>query len=143
MPSWRVSRLMRLPLFTYDVVRPNVNGREPSRLREASQRQGGSSAMQVNGPGPVSGNTPIGRTESAGAADKPEATRPESPRDEVDISEASRMFDQLSQSSNVRAERLAQIKAEIDAGTYETPEKLEAALSKLFGEFGLDDLGDE
>ena len=99
--------------------------------------------MQVNGPGPVSGNTPIGPTESAGAADKPEATRPESPRDEVDISEASRMFDQLSQSSNVRAERLAQIKAEIDAGTYETPEKLEAALSKLFGEVGLDDLGDE
>lgn len=49
------------------------------------------------------------------------------------------MLDDLSQSSAVRAERLAQIKADIEAGTYETPEKLEAALSKMLGELGLDD----
>ena len=95
--------------------------------------------MQVDGPGSVSGSRPIGQAKPALAPAKPKAAEPISPRDEVEISEASRMFDQLNQSPEVRAERLAQIKAEIDAGTYETPEKLEAALLKLMGEAGLDD----
>lgn len=135
----RFSRLMRLPTFRYDVPEQIVGGREVSRPRDATEHQGGSAAMQVNGPGPVSGNTPINRSEPAGGSSKPEALRPATPRDEVEISEVSRMFDQLSQSPAVRAERLAQIKAEIDAGTYETPEKLEAALSKLFSDAGLSD----
>lgn len=143
MPSSRLSRLMRLPLITYDVMQRNVDGREPSRRREASALQRGISAMQVNGPGPVSGNTPIGRTESTDAAPKPEAPRAETPRDDVEISEISRMIEQTGQTANIRAERLAQIKADIDAGTYDTPEKMEAALSKLFGEIGLDESGDE
>jgi negative regulator of flagellin synthesis FlgM len=143
MSTWRFSRLMRLPSFRYDTLRQITPGREASRPSDLQHRQAGSAAMQVNGPGPVSGNMPIGRLEPAGGARQPEAARPASPRDEVEISEASRMFDQLSQSSAVRAERLAQIKAEIDAGTYETPEKLEAALLKLFGEAGLGDGGDE
>ena len=143
MSQSRLSRLMRLPLFRYDYLQQIANDRESSRPREAAERQGGDDAMQVNGPGPVSGNTPIGRTEPVSGSTKPEATRPITPRDEVEISEVSRMFDQLSQSSSVRAERLAQIKAEIDAGTYDTPEKMEAALSKLFGEAGLDFVGDE
>ena len=143
MPSSRLSRLMRLPLFTYDVLQWSGLDREASRSRETVERHGGNAAMQVNGPGPVSGNTPIGRTEATGAAAKSEATHAERPRDEVEISEASRMFNQLSQTSAVRAERLAQIKAEIDAGVYETPEKLEAALMKLIGEAGLGDGDDE
>jgi anti-sigma28 factor (negative regulator of flagellin synthesis) len=44
------------------------------------------------------------------------------------------MLDELNQSSEVRSERLAQIKSAIDAGTYDTPEKLEAALSKMLGQ---------
>ena len=94
--------------------------------------------MQVNGSGSVSGTSPVGRTQPISEVHKPESGKSLSPRDEVTISKASRMFDRLSQSSEVRAERLAQIKAEIDAGTYDTPEKMEAALSKLFGEVGLD-----
>ena len=100
--------------------------------------------MQVNGPGSVSGTRPVGRTQPISEVHKPESGKPAlSPRDEVTISKASRMFDRLSQSSEVRAERLAQIKAEIDAGTYDTPEKMEAALSKLFSEAGLDYVADE
>ncbi len=38
-----------------------------------------------------------------------------------------------------RSQRLAQIKAAIEAGEYETEEKLEIALSRLFGEIGGDD----
>jgi hypothetical protein len=40
--------------------------------------------------------------------------------------------------NDLRAQRLAQIKAAIDADTYETPDKLEAALNLLFGEIGSD-----
>ncbi len=38
-----------------------------------------------------------------------------------------------------RALRLAQIKAAIEAGDYETEDKLDAALSRLFEEIGLED----
>ncbi len=34
-----------------------------------------------------------------------------------------------------RAERLARIKREIEAGTYETPEKLDAAIERMLGVF--------
>ena len=95
--------------------------------------------MQIDGPGSVSGSRPINQAKPALPAAEPKAAEPTSSPDEVEISEASRMFDQLNQSPEVRAERLAQIKAEIDAGTYETPEKLEAALFKMIGEAGLDD----
>jgi anti-sigma28 factor (negative regulator of flagellin synthesis) len=42
------------------------------------------------------------------------------------------MLDKLSKSPQVRAERLAQIKAAIDSGHYDTDEKLEAALMNMF-----------
>jgi anti-sigma28 factor (negative regulator of flagellin synthesis) len=40
-----------------------------------------------------------------------------------------------------RALRLARIKAAIEAGDYETQDKLDAALSRLFDEIGLDEDG--
>lgn len=103
--------------------------------------------MQVNGPSSLSGPAPASRPHQAHNAPPNESAaspgHPVTPQDEVEISEASRMFDQLRQSSEVRAERLARIKAEIDAGTYETPEKLEAALLALFDEVGVDVDGDD
>lgn len=88
--------------------------------------------MEVNGLGSVRGvYTPETRQKADVA--KPEA-QPESPRDEVEISSAGRLMNELSQATELRAERLAQIKAEIDAGTYDTPEKLESALSRMLNE---------
>lgn len=97
--------------------------------------------MDVSGPGSVRGAFPVRSVQPATEA-KPaaEASRPSGPqpvRDEVEISSAGRMMDSLSRSSEVRSERLAQIKAAIEAGTYETPEKLEAALDKMFREIGV------
>ncbi|WP_437194167.1 hypothetical protein [Planctomicrobium sp. SH527] len=40
---------------------------------------------------------------------------------------------QGSTSVETRAERLARIKREIEAGTYETPEKLDAAIERMLG----------
>lgn len=95
--------------------------------------------MEVNGPGSVHGSLPIQPSRPAAEAAKTEPVQPVSTRDEVEISEAGRLLDSLSQSSEVRSERLAQIRAAIEAGQYETAEKLEAALDKLLRDINSDD----
>lgn len=42
------------------------------------------------------------------------------------------MLENMNRTSSIREERIVQIKAAIANGTYETPEKLEAALEKMF-----------
>jgi flagellar biosynthesis anti-sigma factor FlgM len=53
------------------------------------------------------------------------------PNDAVEISSTGQLLDKLSKSPEVRAERLAQIKADIASGKYDTDEKLEAAMMNL------------
>ncbi len=92
--------------------------------------------MEVNGLGSVPNLQPIGKADTSttpsqtevGGAQKIDTT------DEVQISSAAEMMQQLGETSSLHTERLAQIKAAIDAGTYETPEKLEAALGKMLDE---------
>jgi negative regulator of flagellin synthesis FlgM len=60
----------------------------------------------------------------------------ESPQDEVEFSAAARMLDRLQGDPQVRAERLAEIRAAIVAGTYETPEKMALAIERLLAEIG-------
>jgi hypothetical protein len=45
---------------------------------------------------------------------------------------------QSPQAAAVRAELVARIRREIAAGTYDTPEKLEIALARLFGRLDMD-----
>jgi negative regulator of flagellin synthesis FlgM len=58
--------------------------------------------------------------------------------DRVEIS-AKAQSEEPGEESDARALRLAQIKAAIEAGEYETQDKLDAALSRLFEEIGLHD----
>jgi negative regulator of flagellin synthesis FlgM len=94
--------------------------------------------MEVNGPTSVSGVFPNRPTREPLEVQPAAESKPVSPGDAVEISPAGKLLDTLSQSSELRGERLAQIKAAIEAGTYETPEKLEAALGKLLDEIGFD-----
>ncbi len=87
--------------------------------------------MEVQGPGPVQRGLPVGPAKSA-APMKPVGAPPAPANDAVEISPAGQLLDKLSKSPEVRAERLAQIKAAIDSGQYDTDEKLEAALMNLF-----------
>jgi hypothetical protein len=60
----------------------------------------------------------------------------------VELSPEARAAEEAGNSTGtgeLRAQRLARIKAEIEAGTYDTPDKLEQALSLLFAEVGADD----
>lgn len=103
--------------------------------------------MAVSGAGSVHGApsvrpvapTPPGQSGN-GASEVGSGSKPlQSPRDEVDISSAGRMMNEAASPTSdsggvdeMRAARLAQIKAAIDDGTYDTDERLESALSRMF-----------
>ena len=57
-------------------------------------------------------------------------------QDELEISDAGRMVDQVGQIPEIRQERVDQIRAQIAAGTYETDEKLQIAIGRLLDEIG-------
>jgi negative regulator of flagellin synthesis FlgM len=93
--------------------------------------------MDVRSVGAANGAVPVRPSAPAAESARPSTTQPISTDDRVEISPAARLMDAAARSSDVRAERLNQIKAEIEAGVYETPEKLEAALMRLFEEAGV------
>jgi len=138
-----MSAAVETPLNQFKVLRYDEGDGEDTGDPVLSPESGfddpaGSADMAINGPGSVGSAYPITPTQPATGVQltsqpaKPAAARPVV--DQVDISPAGKMLDELNQSSEVRAERLAQIKSAIDAGTYDTPEKLEAALSKMLGQ---------
>ena len=93
----------------------------------------------VQGAGPVRSATPASGVPSGKPA---EAAAVTTPKDELELSAAGVAMDRVAETPEMRAERLAQIKEAIDNGSYETDEKLDAALSRMFDSFGLD-LDDE
>jgi negative regulator of flagellin synthesis FlgM len=97
----------------------------------SSPVQEGDTDMEVRGIGGVSGVGPIRVTHAPGTREAA-AAQPAAPRDQLEISTAGQLLDQLSQNPDVRSERLAQIKQAIADGTYDTDEKLEAALLRMF-----------
>ena len=112
-------------------------GNTPSR--DDAPFEAGNADMEVTGPGAAHGAFPIRPARSA-IEPKPAVGQPSAPiRDEIEISSAGKMLEKLSDASEVRAEHLARIKAAIDAGEYETPHKLEAALDRLLDEIGFND----
>ena len=79
----------------------------------------------TGGPQPVQPN-PSPKTPEASAA--PEQT------DTVEISLQAQMASKAADIPPIRADLVARVKAEIEAGTYETPEKLAAAVTRLLEE---------
>jgi negative regulator of flagellin synthesis FlgM len=53
----------------------------------------------------------------------------------LDLSPEVEFAAQVRDLPDIREDRVAQIRAEIARGTYETPEKLDVALSRLLDEF--------
>ena len=51
--------------------------------------------------------------------------------DKVELSPHARLMDQIRQLPEVRKDLIDRIKHEIEAGTYDTPEKLDAAVAEL------------
>jgi flagellar biosynthesis anti-sigma factor FlgM len=125
------NRLNRVAILRYD--NRHQEGEKPSSL-ERTARQVGSADMEVQGPGSLQRSVPISPVKTAGqsaGAANPQTPAASKPNDAVEISSAGQLLDKLSKSPEVRAERLAQIKASIASGDYDSDEKLEAALMSL------------
>ncbi len=89
--------------------------------------------MQIYGPSNVHGphqlqgphwQRPAGRTAETG------------PVDQVDISPAADAASRASEAGDVRSELVARVRNEIAAGTYETADKLGAAVERLLDQLG-------
>ncbi len=81
-------------------------------------------------------NAALAKVAARRSAATPEQAAATSPRsgDKVELSTQARLLDQLTRLPEVRTELIEQVKTEIDAGTYETPERLEATLNALLEE---------
>jgi negative regulator of flagellin synthesis FlgM len=95
--------------------------------------------MEVRGLSSASPMSPINRPQSTPGLEKTQPAGPTSPKDEVEISAVGKMLDDASRTPGIREQRLAEIKAAIEAGTYETPEKLELALNRMVEQLKLDE----
>jgi negative regulator of flagellin synthesis FlgM len=89
----------------------------------------------------VYGTTQIHSAQSIRAPHRPPSTAPAggtatSGVDELDISSEADFVSQAHDLPEVREDRVAQIKAQIQSGKYETPEKLNVALDRLLDEIG-------
>jgi negative regulator of flagellin synthesis FlgM len=91
--------------------------------------------MEIYGPSHVSG------PQSIKAPQRLQATQTETavdatPVDQVDISAEADFVSQVHDLPDVRADRVADVRAQIDAGVYETDEKLDVAIGRLLDEIG-------
>lgn len=119
----------------------DAGSRRRRRKKSSDTRPARRDDMEVRGPGfitnasPIQGARPV--TGPTAAANKPPL---ELPQDEVELSAAGQLMGKITEGTEAaqRTERLARIKAEIDAGTYDTDAKLEAAMLKMFDRHGID-----
>ena len=95
--------------------------------------------MEVSGLSSARPMSPVSRPEVTTGPAQFAPVGPVSPKDEVEISAVGKLLDDASRTPGIREQRLAEIKAAIEAGTYETPEKLEMALNRMVDQLKLDD----
>ena len=96
--------------------------------------------MHIYGPSQLHGPQTIGAPHT-NRASKPEAPNPSGPiSDELQISpaadEAAHLVDQIKQVPEIRQNRVDEIRAQIEAGIYETDEKIQIAVERLLDEIG-------
>ena len=92
--------------------------------------------MHIYGPTQLHGPQAIGPPHSSRVA-KPAAPNTSGPiQDELDLSDAARMVEQVKQTPDIRQSRVDAIREQIAAGTYETDAKIEIALDRLLDEIG-------
>ncbi len=92
--------------------------------------------MHIYGPSQLHGPQAIGAPHGARPAQP--MTRPEAAQitDEVNISEAAQLVEQVQQLPDIREDRVEAVRQQIAAGTYETGDKLNAAVERLLDEIG-------
>ncbi|MCA9177250.1 MAG: flagellar biosynthesis anti-sigma factor FlgM [Planctomycetales bacterium] len=89
--------------------------------------------MQINGPVRIDRAQSISQPHQATAASTPQPAV--ATADELDLSQETDLVGRVHQLPDIRADRVAQIRAEIASGAYETEDKLDIALERLMDEW--------
>jgi len=90
----------------------------------------------------IQGSANIHNAQAISAPHRAQAPQPAAPSsqvkgaDQLDISHEADIASRVRDLPEIRTERVAQIRAAIAEGTYETDEKLDIALDRLFEEIG-------
>lgn len=92
--------------------------------------------MKIHGIGPVHGPHSIQGPQRPQIARPPQQSRATAGVDQVDISPKAQILSQVRDIPEIRTERVAEIRAAIESGVYETDEKLDIALDRLLDEIG-------
>jgi anti-sigma28 factor (negative regulator of flagellin synthesis) len=88
--------------------------------------------INVHGVNPAAGAQGIDPVGAANAAAAPK--QPIAINDVVEISTAAKLTARINELPDIRADLVAQVKAQIEAGAYETPQRIEATVDRLMDE---------
>jgi negative regulator of flagellin synthesis FlgM len=92
--------------------------------------------MQIYGPSFVHGAQSVAAPHSSRSTGSVQSAGSSQITDQLDISSAAQFVDQANSLPEIRQDRVAALKAQIAAGTYETSDKLSGALDNLLNEIG-------
>ena len=90
--------------------------------------------MEIYGAGGTQGPQPIYPRLAASSLDAGHTVHAGAPRDQVEISPLGQMLDGIGQLPEIRREKVDEIRRQIAADSYQTPEKLELAVDRLLDE---------
>ena len=90
--------------------------------------------MQINGTSNAHGPQSLNGPQRASSAAASKASKPMHGADQIDISPEAELVGRVNDLPEVRADRVAEIRQQIEAGTYETEAKLDLAVGRLLDE---------
>ncbi len=92
--------------------------------------------MQIYGPSQLHGAQALSGPHNARSFQAPSVSSSSQVSDSLDISEAGQLAGRVADLPDIRADRVAELRAAIQNGTYETDAKLNTALDRLLDEIG-------
>ncbi len=92
--------------------------------------------MQIQGPSHLHGAQPINAPHRAAQTEPTGGTRSLTEVDQLDISHEADLVSRVQGLPDIRTDRVAELRAQIASGTYETDAKLDVALDRLLDEIG-------
>ncbi len=90
--------------------------------------------MQINGPSHIHGPQSLSGPHRTQAAAPQQAPQPLHGADQLDISSEADLVSRVNELPEMRTDRIAEIRSQIASGVYETQEKLDVAVGRLFDE---------
>jgi negative regulator of flagellin synthesis FlgM len=90
--------------------------------------------MEIHGAGGTQGPQPIYPRLAEFSVDAGQTVQAGMPRDHVEISPLGQMLDGIERLPEIRYEKVEEIRRQIASGSYETTEKMDIALDRLFDE---------